>query len=261
MKLQIFQVDAFTNKIFGGNPAAVVPLEKWLDDETLQNIAAENNLSETAFFVPKGDKFHLRWFTPVVEVELCGHATLATSHVLFNHLGYTKPQIVFESMSGDLTVTREGDLITLNFPSTPLREVIGSKVLYQALGIERCETHQSDDTLVVLESEEAVQNVKPNFSLLSEVDARGIIITAKSERENVDFVSRFFAPAVGINEDPVTGSAHTKLIPFWAKRLGKNILHAEQISKRLGKLTCEFKQDRVDISGKAKTFLEGSIFI
>ncbi len=259
MNIQIYQVDAFTDKLFGGNPAAVCPLEKWLDEELLQKIAAENNLSETAFFV-KGEKgFDLRWFTPKVEVDLCGHGTLASAHVIFNHLGYDEKQITFSSASGELRVTSEDGLITLDFPSTPPSPVEISPELTQGLGLEPKEVHKSRDYLVLFETEDDILSIEPDFNTLGKLDSLGIIIT--SQGKNSDFVSRFFAPAVGINEDPVTGSAHTTLIPFWAGRLNKNTLHAFQLSKRKGELFCELSGDRVKIGGHAVTFLTGEIVL
>ncbi|NIM60039.1 MAG: PhzF family phenazine biosynthesis isomerase [Candidatus Aminicenantes bacterium] len=259
MNMPIYQVDAFTNKLFGGNPAAVCPLEKWLDAELMQKIAAENNLSETAFFV-KGDKgFELRWFTPKVEVDLCGHGTLATAHVIFNHLDYDEKQITFSSASGELRVTTEDGLITLDFPSTPPSPVEIVPELTQGLGLEPKELHKSRDYLALFETEDDILSIKPDFDILGKLNSLGIIITAPGG--NSDFVSRFFAPAAGINEDPVTGSAHTTLIPFWAGRLNKNTLHAFQLSERRGELFCELSSDRVKIGGYAVTFFKGEIVL
>ena len=258
MKLPIYQADAFTSKLFGGNPAAVIPLKEWLSDEEMQNIAAENNLSETAFFVEEGDSFRLRWFTPAVEVDLCGHATLATAHILFEELSYDQPVINFNTLSGILTVKKEESRLVMNFPAVePIRSE-GPAILFQALGIERIsEVYKSDDYMVVLESEEEVANLKPDFRMLNEVDARGIIVTAPGNE--VDFVSRFFAPQAGIDEDPVTGSAHTKTTPYWSRKLDKKELEARQISKRGGELFCRMQGDRVEIIGQAVTFLKGEI--
>ncbi len=260
MKFPIFQVDAFTDSIFGGNPAAVVPLNAWLSQETMQRIAMENNLSETAFYVEEHEAFGLRWFTPEVEVDLCGHATLATAHVLFEELGFAGSELKFNTKSGRLTVRKEEDWYTMNFPTEDIPKVEAPPILFQALGIPRTpEVYKSDDYMVVMESEEQIENLAPDFKFLKEVDARGIIVTAPGD--NVDFVSRFFAPQVGIDEDPVTGSAHTKSTPYWAKRLGKNELSALQISKRVGTLSLVYLGDRVEMKGNAVTFLRGEIEI
>ncbi|XWN37293.1 MAG: PhzF family phenazine biosynthesis protein [Balneola sp.] len=259
MKVPIFQVDAFTDHIFGGNPAAVCPLKKWLDDELMQNLAQENNLSETAFFVKRGNEYELRWFTPEIEVDLCGHATLATAHVLFEHLGYAEDEIRFRTKSGLLTVKKEGERLMMDFPTDDMPRVDPPAVLFQALGIRSDYVFFTDDYMVVLDSEEEVQNLDPDFRLLSEVNARGIIVTAPGTQ--VDFVSRFFAPGAGIDEDPVTGSAHTKLTPYWSRKLGKDVLEARQISKRVGELTCRNKGERTEILGKAVTYMIGEINI
>lgn len=258
MKLPIYQVDAFTSELFTGNPAAVVPLEEWLTDERMQNIAAENNLSETAFFVKEGESYRLRWFTPTVEVDLCGHATLATAHVLFEELGYSQDELVFKTRSGLLTVRRKGDRLLMNFPADHMEKTEAPDVLFKALGIPKTdEVYRSDDYMVVLNSEEEVAALNPDIRMLSEVAARGIIVTAPGNK--VDFVSRFFAPQSGVDEDPVTGSAHTKSTPYWSKNLGKEELKARQISKRGGDLICKMKGDRVEISGSAVTYLKGEI--
>jgi PhzF family phenazine biosynthesis protein len=259
MKLPIFQVDAFTDHIFGGNPAAVCPLDNWLDEETMQQIAIENNLSETAFFVNNNDVYELRWFTPEYEVDLCGHATLATAHVLFEHLGFDKPEIHFQTKSGLLKVRKEEGRLMMDFPTDDMPQVEPPAVLFQALGIRSDHVFFTDDYMVVLGSEEEVQKLDPDFRILSELNARGVIVTAPGN--DVDFVSRFFAPGAGIDEDPVTGSAHTKLTPYWSKRLGKNILEARQISKRVGNLTCRNKGERTEILGHAITFMIGEISI
>lgn len=259
MKVPIFQVDAFTDRIFGGNPAAVCPLEKWLDEEIMQHLAQENNLSETAFFVKNGDEYDLRWFTPEVEVDLCGHATLATAHVLFEHLDYQEDEIRFQTKSGLLIVKREGNRLMMDFPTDDMPQVDPPAVLFQALGIRSDHVFFTDDYMVVLDSEEEVLNLDPDFRLLSEVNARGVIVTAPGKE--VDFVSRFFAPGAGIDEDPVTGSAHTKLTPYWSRKLGKDILEARQISKRVGELTCRNKGERTEILGNAVTYMIGEINI
>ena len=260
MKIPIFQADAFTSEMFKGNPAAVCPLQEWLSDDTLQAIAAENNLSETAFFVKEGNGFRLRWFTPVTEVDLCGHATLATAHILFEELGYKEDVISFQSRSGLLTVEKEGDLLKMDFPSDPMDQVEAPAVLFQALGIQRTPfTFKSDDYMVILETEDEVAALNPDFRLLSEVPARGIIVSAKGN--DVDFVSRFFAPQSGIDEDPVTGSAHTKLTPYWSEVLNKKEMTARQISARSGDLLVRDKGTRVEILGKAVTYMKGEVYL
>ncbi len=257
MKIQLFQVDAFADHIFGGNPAAVCPMDEWPDDHTMQHIAAENNLSETAFFVPEGDGFRLRWFTPVTEVDLCGHATLATSHVLYQHLNYKNDQIIFYTKNDRLVVEREDDLYSMDFPATVPELVETPPRLVDGLGKEPERVLKSRDYLAVYEHENEVAHIKPRFDCLAKLDSHLVIVTAKG---NVaDFVSRCFAPAVGVNEDPVTGSAHTTLVPYWAKRLQKNDLHAEQISKRRGELMCQYLGDRIKIKGRAVTFMTGTI--
>lgn len=259
MTQKIYQIDAFSSKIFQGNPAAVCPLEEWLSDDLMQKIAMENNLSETAFFVREGEGFRIRWFTPGTEVNLCGHATLASAYVIFNELSYEKDTIEFISKSGELKVNREDDFLVLNFPAQPGRRIEKLESIELALSKKPLELIESDDYLAVFENEKDILDLSPDFQLLKKVKCRGLIVTAKGK--NCDFVSRFFAPQVGINEDPVTGSAHCKLTPFWAKRLGKNKLTAKQLSKRGGELICELKNDRVLIKGKAVKYLEGSINI
>lgn len=258
MKLPIFQADAFASGLFKGNPAAVIPLNEWLPDEMLQQIAAENNLSETAFFIPEGDHYHIRWFTPKSEVALCGHATLATAHILFHELNFQGEQIAFKSKSGILTVRKSGDKLQLDFPADQTQEVDPVPVFSDALGNQPSETRKGrTDYLLLFESEEIIRNMKPNFHLLKQTDARGIIVTAKGK--TVDFVSRFFAPGVGIDEDPVTGSAHTTLVPFWSVRLNKTELTALQLSERGGQLWCTLSGERVLIAGQAVTYLRGEI--
>ncbi len=259
MKLKIYQVDAFTNKVFGGNPAAVCPLDKWLDDEGLQNIALENNLSETAFFVKEEDKFHIRWFTPVSEVDLCGHATLASSYVLFNILGYKSNEIIFNSRSGELIVEKENELISLNFPTRKPKMVKAEEILLNAFPETPDEVLFNKSTMCVFDSEDTIRNMQPKIRYFLNIDTHGVIITAPGDE--VDFVSRFFAPDVGIDEDHVTGYAHTILIPYWAERLKKQKLHALQVSKRGGELICEYLGDRVKIAGNAVLYLEGEIII
>ena len=263
MKLTLYQIDAFANKVFGGNPAAVIPLEQWLDAPLMQQIALENNLSETVFFVPAANgiaDFEIRWFTPEVEINLCGHATLASAYVLYNILGYEKPGIRFSSMSGILQVSREEDLICLDFPSwKPERLDIYPSELSAMIGhAEIVGVYKYRDMLVELVNEEAVKNCDPDFSLMKKhVDK--MIITAPGKK--VDFVSRFFAPGAGIDEDPVTGSAHSQLIPFWSEKLGKNEMHALQLSKRGGELWCEQRGDRVLMKGKGVFYMKGEIFL
>ena len=261
MQLKIYQIDAFTDKAFAGNPAAVVPLKEWLDDAVMQSIAAENNLAETAFFLSDidSDGFHLRWFTPKVEVKLCGHATLATSFVLFNELGYDKDEIVFNTLSGKLMVTKNAELLTLNFPTQKPVPCDLPPSLEKAIGEKPLECLKNNDYVLVFENEDIIKNISPNHNLISKLDARGVIITAPGEE--YDFVARFFAAASGIDEDPVTGSAYTKLTPYWAEKLGKTSFKVRQVSQRGGNLTLELKDDRVFISGHAVKYLEGMIEI
>lgn len=260
MSLSIFQVDAFTDHLFGGNPAAVVPLETWLPDQTMQSIAAENNLAETAFFVKEPQGYHIRWFTPLAEVDLCGHATLATAHVLVHHLNYPEPSIAFSSRSGILRVKHDRGMLTLDFPSDTMTEVEIPEDLAEAVGIRPMKAFRGKtDVMLVYKTQEEIVRMKPNMHLLIQTEARGVIVTAPGK--TVDFVSRFFAPQVGVPEDPVTGSAHTSLIPYWSKRTGKKELSARQLSKRMGELTCRFIGDRVEISGWAVTYLQGEIFV
>jgi PhzF family phenazine biosynthesis protein len=260
MKLTIYKVDAFAEKAFEGNPAAVVPLQEWLPDPVMQQIAMENNLSETAFFVPIKSGFHIRWFTPKSEVKLCGHATLATAHVLFSHLGFIGNEISFDSLSGILKVTRENELIVLDFPALRAVETEIPDAIAKAFNITPKACFKGrDDYMLVFENEQEVLSLQPDFQQLVEAKTRGVICTSKSE--NYDFVSRFFAPAVGVNEDPVTGSAHTMLIPFWAAKLGKTEFLAKQVSARGGILHCKLAGERVKIGGKAVTFLTGEITV
>ena len=260
MEIKLYQVDAFTDKVFAGNPAAVCPLKTWLADELLQNIALENNLAETAFYVDEKDGLRIRWFTPAVEVDLCGHATLATAFVLFYKEGYKGDTITFNSRSGPLTVTRKGELLTLNFPADLINEVALTPELTSGFNIAPVKALKGKtDYLLVFENEKQVKSLTPDFRQVAKVKARGIIVTAKGD--NVDFVSRFFGPQAGIDEDPVTGSAHTTLTPYWAGVLKKNRLSAVQCSPRGGKLACELKGDRVEISGNGKLFMQGTIFL
>lgn len=262
MTLPIYQVDAFTDQLFAGNPAAVIPLKnEWLPGDLMQAIAAENNLSETVFFIFAANKYHIRWFTPFYEVDLCGHATVAAAFVLKHKLGFEDDFINFESKSGTLGVSFEGDWITLDFPTMELFDYQNDD-LVGFIGQKPVKQYKAkDDVFLVFENENIITNLDPNFDKLKEVEARGIICTAISSQKEVDFVSRFFAPRYGINEDPVTGSAHTKLIPYWAQELGKTTLTAQQISKRGGLLRCKHLGDRVKIAGKAKLYMIGEIFI
>lgn len=259
MNLNIYQVDAFSDHVFGGNPAAVVPLTAWLDDALLQNIALENNLSETAFFVPQGGDYELRWFTPLKEVDLCGHATLATAHVILDVLGHAEPSVAFHTRSGKLTVERHGQLLRMNFPAIPLEPCEMPALLAEALGQTPQEVRAADDYLAVFADEATVRTLAPDFTLLSQLDRRGVIVTAPGKE--YDFVSRFFVPKYGVPEDPVTGSAHCKLAPYWAARLGKTVLHARQVSKRGGDVHCELQGERVLLSGQAVLFMQGEITI
>lgn len=257
MKLPIYQIDAFADKSFTGNPAAVVPLTEWLSDSVMQSIAEENNLAETAFFVPNAEGFHIRWFTPTAEVKLCGHATLASAYVIFNILDYQKDTILFDSLSGILAVKKDSDFITLNFPSQPPQAINKPPDLYKGLGIDPIECLAHEDILAVFEKEDDVINLKPNFESLIKLDLRGVIVTAPSK--NYDFIVRFFAPKYGIPEDPVTGSAYTQLMPYWCNKLGKTKLNAKQVSARGGILFCELTGNRVLISGRAVIYMTGEI--
>jgi PhzF family phenazine biosynthesis protein len=260
MELRLFQVDAFADRLFGGNPAAVCPLDAWLPDEVMQQIAAENNLAETAFYVKAPGGFHIRWFTPTVEVDLCGHATLASAYVAFHCDGWPGDVVEFASKSGPLEVRREGDLLVLDFPADLVEPVDVPQLLIDALGREPIETYKGKtDYLVVYGAEEHVAALAPDLVDLAMVPARGIIVTAPGRQ--VDFVSRFFAPQVGVPEDPVTGSAHTTLTPYWSARLGKVELTAMQLSKRQGRLRCRMAGSRVEIAGKAVPYLQGTITV
>jgi PhzF family phenazine biosynthesis protein len=259
MKLPYYEVSAFTANPFGGNPAGVCPLEKWLPEATLQNIAANNNLAETAFTVPSENDFELRWFTPAVEVDLCGHATLAAARVHFSERGFSGSAIRFHSKSGELAVACDGEILTLNFPSRPATACNVPAELIRGLGAKPKELLKARDYLAVFESEDDVRALKPDFAELAKLDCLGIIASAPGK--DCDFVSRFFAPAAGINEDPVTGSSHCTLIPYWANRLGKTKLFGRQISTRGGELFCELAGERVHIGGKAVIYLRGEIEI
>lgn len=260
MELRLFQVDAFADRLFGGNPAAVCPLDAWLPDEVMQQIAAENNLAETAFYVRTNGGFHIRWFTPMVEVDLCGHATLASAYVAFTHDRYAGDVLEFASKSGPLKVKREGELLVLDFPADPVEPVTVPQMLIDALGREPIETYKGKtDYMIVYGVEEHVAALAPDPCDLAIVPVRGVIVTAPGRQ--VDFVSRFFAPQVGVPEDPATGSAHTTLTPYWAARLGKPMLSALQLSKRQGRLRCRLAGNRVEIAGRAVPYLTGTITI
>jgi PhzF family phenazine biosynthesis protein len=254
----LYVVDAFTPRLFGGNPAAVMPLPRWLPDATMQAVAAENNLAETAFFVKERTGYHVRWFTPVHEVDLCGHATLAAAYVVMRFLEPHLTQVSFDSVSGPLGVGREGDLLELDFPSRPPEKSEVPAALLEGLGgVKPVEVLASRDYLCVLESEEQVRELKPDLQRFAQLDRLGVIVTARGR--DVDFVSRFFAPNVGVPEDPVTGSAHCTLVPYWAQKLGKARLHALQVSPRGGELYCSDRGPRVGIAGQAVLYLEGHI--
>jgi PhzF family phenazine biosynthesis protein len=259
MKIAMYQVDAFTDRLFAGNPAAVCPLESWLPDRTLQAIAAENNLAETAFFVPEGPAFRLRWFTPVAEIDLCGHATLATADVLYHQLGYAQDAVAFETRSGRLDVVRQGDEYRMTFPAT-MPEVCDPPVdLTAALGRTPALVLKAFDYVAVFESVDHIRELAPDFAQMKKLDLRGVVVTAPGVE--VDFVSRFFAPKFGIEEDPVTGSAHCELAPYWSARLGRSVLRAEQLSPRGGDLGCEVLADKVILSGRAAHYMTAEIFV
>ena len=259
MKLSIYQIDAFATGPFTGNPAAVIPLDEWLPAATMQAIAEENNLSETAFFVPENDAFHIRWFTPLSEVDLCGHATLASAFVILNILKLQQDAVAFTSLSGPLRVTQSDQLLTLDFPAQPATRCDIPNALVEGLGATPSACLQQEDYIAVFEQEEDVLALEPDHPILQKLDLRGVIATAPAGE--YDFVVRFFAPKLGIPEDPVTGSAYTKLAPYWSQRFGKAILRAKQCSKRGGEVICEHQGDRVLISGHAVKYLEGEIDI
>mgnify|MGYP006094290329 FL=1 len=260
MKLLIYQIDAFSNALFGGNPAAVCPLDKWLPDDVMQNLAAENNLSETAFFVPSGKtSYELRWFTPTSEVDLCGHATLASSYLIFEKLNTSLNVILFETKSGPLNVSRRGDFIELDFPARPGTAIalpVGFEAAHDCVPSEFLRAAKN---LAVFDTQASVKSFLPDLSYIKGLGGDGLIITALGD--TCDFVSRYFAPHQGIDEDPVTGSAHCTSVPYWAERLGKSKLHARQISKRSGDLFCELAGDRVKIAGRAVLYMEGHIYL
>lgn len=260
MTLPIYQVDAFTSELFCGNPAAVVPLEKWLDDKTLQNIAAENNLSETAFFVKEGTHYHIRWMTPVSEVPLCGHATLASAFIIFNFIEKELTQTKFISKSAELIVDRNNEMLSLDFPANKPHRIDVSDAIKNCFDKKPVDVLKNGFyVLIIFDSEDYIRTVTPNFELVKSIHKHGVIISAKGKE--TDFVSRMFAPNEGIDEDPVTGSSHTVLIPYWAEILGKNNFRALQVSKRGGELFCEYLGDRVKISGNAVLYSVGNVFL
>jgi PhzF family phenazine biosynthesis protein len=269
MKLTLYQVDAFTSKLFGGNPAAVIPLDHWIDQELMQQLAMENNLSETVFFVPtsptgggrEGADFEIRWFTPAIEINLCGHATLASAFVLYNFLDFKKQKLLFHSKSGKLEIEKRGDLYVMDFPAwVPQRIQDYPGNLQQALGVsEIVGVYKYRDLLIELNKEEDVRNAKPDFTAIKKIGEK-MIITAPGI-EGVDFVSRFFAPSVGVDEDPVTGSAHSQLIPFWSEKLRKKKMHAKQLSQRGGELWAGYWGDRVSMAGQCVFYMKGEIDI
>ena len=262
MRLPIYQVDAFADKLFGGNPAAICPLPQWLPDATMQAIAAENNLAETAFFVREGSDYALRWFTPTVEVDLCGHATLASAHIVFSFLEPKRENVNFQTLkAGTLNVARRDDLLVMDFPARPPNPVEAPAGLLAAIGGKPREVLKARDHLVVYGSAAEVAALTPDFAALAKIaDCWAAIVTAPGDN-GVDFVSRFFAPAKGVPEDPVTGSSHCTLVPYWAKRLGKTELNARQLSRRGGALRCALRGDRVSIGGRAALYLEGQITV
>jgi len=257
MKLPLYQVDAFTRRLFGGNPAAVVLLDAWLADSVLAAIAAENNLAETAFVIPRPDVSPLRWFTPTVEMDLCGHATLAAADVLFRYRFASLERLVFSTRSGELAVTRDGALLKMDFPARPGKPIAVTDALISALGARPREAHMARDLLAIFDSESEVRSLHPDFQRIASLDAMAVIVSAPGD--TVDFVSRFFAPGAGVPEDPVTGSSHCTLVPYWAARLAKDKLSAQQVSLRGGDLLCELRGDRVVIAGHAVEYLRGEI--
>jgi len=261
MKVRIYQVDAFTDHVFGGNPAAVCPLERWLGDDILQNIAMENNLAETAFYVKLNDEYQIRWFTPTIEVDLCGHATLGAAYVLFNHEGHGADIVQFFSpRSGLLSVARKGELLTLNFPADVFEAMELSEEINDCFDVRPKSAFKGKtDYLLLFDTEDQIRRMNPRLDKISKLKARGVIVTAKGDK--VDFVSRFFGPQSGVNEDPVTGSAHTTLIPYWSEVLGKTELTAMQLSPRKGHLQCRYLKDRVEIAGQGRLYMTGEIFL
>ena len=260
MELDIYQVDAFARQALSGNPAAVIPLQAWLPDNLLQAMANENNLSETVYFVETNQGYHIRWFTPLKEVNLCGHATLAAAYVLFERLGFMRNEVVFESLSGELRVVKHANgWIELDFPSQPPEPCALLPVIYEVFHEQPIACLKAEDYIVVFEREDQVLDAQPNFSLLEKLDLRGVAITAQSS--DYDFVTRFFAPKYGINEDPVTGSAFTQLTPYWARALKRKEFQAKQVSPRGGEVKCVLAGDRVKIYGQAKLYMQGRIYL
>lgn len=255
----VYKVDAFTSKLFGGNPAAVCPLQTWLPEDIMQQLAAENNLSETAFFVHESDQYHIRWFTPEFEIDLCGHATLASAYIIFNQLQHPSATIHFSCKSGLLEVTKKGDLIELNFPSRMPQPAEAPDDLLKGFNIKPSKTLKARDYFLVYENEDDVRSIQPDFFRLNKLNSVGIIVTAPGKQ--VDFVSRFFVPNSVIGEDPVTGSAHCSLIPYWAQQLNKSTLTAKQLSNREGDLWCEHKGDRVTMAGNAVLYMKGEYYL
>lgn len=258
MKIDLYQVDAFASKPFAGNPAAVCPLKEWLSDTLLQAIAAENNLSETAFFVRSENGYHLRWFTPSVEVDLCGHATLAAAWVIFHVLGETAEVIRFDTRSGELRVSHDGEALAMDFPAKTLEPLNENREVLDALGLDRAEAVMiSDDIVVVIDDESLIDQLQPDMTRLKHLPGRGVVVTAAGRE--FDFISRWFGPKVGVEEDPVTGSAHTSLAPYWSARLGKASMTAQQGGQRKGQLACDIKGDRVVLRGRVAPYLEGVV--
>jgi len=259
MKIPIYQLDTFTDRLFSGNPAAVCPLDKWLEDDVMQSIAAENNLSETAFFVKDGNAYNIRWFTPVSEVDLCGHATLASAYIYFKYIKHGGQTIKFNSHGGELIVNKDSYRLSMDFPARMPEKASLSDSLLSTLNIQPVEILASEDYMLVYENQDQIIDFNPPFKKLKEIGLRGLMITAPGK--DCDFVSRFFAPKYGIDEDPVTGSSHCSLVPYWSKKLKKNTLHARQLSARGGELFCEMKNNRVIISGKVVEYMRGMIEI
>ncbi|MBI3817954.1 MAG: PhzF family phenazine biosynthesis protein [Planctomycetes bacterium] len=260
MQVPIYQIDAFAGAVFGGNPAAVCPLDSWLPDGVLQSIAGENNLSETAFFIKSGNDYEIRWFTPASEIELCGHATIASGFVIFKFIEPAATRVKFKTRkAGDLAVARDGEWYILDFPSRPPRPARSPEGLAEALGRPPISVWEYKKLLAVFEDASIVESMRPDFNKIAGLEFDGVIVTAPGR--DCDFVSRYFAPHLGINEDPATGSSHCLLTPFWADKLGKNALRARQVSRRGGELRCELSADRVKIAGRAAMYLEGFISI
>jgi len=259
MQLKLYQIDAFANKTFEGNPAAVVPLESWIDEELLQSIAAENNLSETAFFVKEEDGYRLRWFTPEAEVDMCGHATLASAYVLFECMGHEEETIRFQTRSGLLRVKKEKDLYAMDFPLQTITPCAMEDKMKEIFGVKPLSVFASMDYIVIFEKEEDILNAEPDMQRLKKLDLRGVCISAQAKE--YDFVTRFFAPKYGIEEDPVTGSAFTQLVSYWSKVLQKEHFLAKQVSERGGEVRCEMVGDRVLLKGNAVKYLEGTMSI